>query len=78
MHLLEGIGNVFQEDQSKNDVLVFRRVHVVAELVGGEPELGLEPEVGCLTVGGVLGFGRHGVSDDPWTGKTPAFNNGQA
>ena len=29
-----------------DDVLVFRRVHVVAELIGREPELGLEAEVG--------------------------------
>jgi hypothetical protein len=33
-------------------VFVFRRVHVVAELVGGEPELGFETEMG----GGVFGF----------------------
>jgi len=25
-----------------------------------KPELGLEPEVGSLVIGGVLGFGRHG------------------
>ena len=39
---LEGVGDVLEEDQAEDDVLVFRRVHVVAELVGGEPELGLE------------------------------------
>jgi hypothetical protein len=39
---LEGVGDVFEEDEAEDDVLVFRRVHVVAELVGGEPELGLE------------------------------------
>ena len=43
---LEGVGDVFEEDEAEDDVLVFRRVHVVAELVGGEPELGLEAEVG--------------------------------
>jgi hypothetical protein len=43
---LEGIGDVFEEDEAEDDVLVFRRVHVVAELVGGEPEFGLEAEVG--------------------------------
>ncbi len=33
--------------------LRFRRVHVVAQLVGGEPELGLEAEMG-----GGVGLGR--------------------
>ena len=43
---LEGVGDVFEEDEPEDDVLVFRRVHVVAELVGGEPELGLEADGG--------------------------------
>jgi hypothetical protein len=43
---LEGIGDVFEEDEAEDDVLVLRRVHVIAELVGGEPELGLEAEIG--------------------------------
>ena len=54
---LEGVGDVFEEDQAEDDVLVFRRVHVVAELVGGEPELGLEAEVG----GGVVLRGGAGA-----------------
>jgi hypothetical protein len=45
--LVEGVGDVLEEDQAEDDVLVFCRVHVVAELVGGEPELGLEAEVGA-------------------------------
>jgi hypothetical protein len=49
--LLEGVGDVFEEDEAKDDVLVFRRVHVVPQLIGREPELGLEAEVG----GGVFG-----------------------
>ena len=36
---LEGVGDVFEEDQAEDDVLVFRRVHVVAKLVGHQPEL---------------------------------------
>ena len=43
--------DVFQEDQAQDDMLVFRRVHVVAQLVGGEPEFGFEADVG----GGILG-----------------------
>jgi hypothetical protein len=31
---LEGVEDVFEEDEAEDDVLVFRRVHIVAELVG--------------------------------------------
>ncbi len=40
MPLLESVGDVFQKDQAEHDVLVLSRIHVVAELVGGQPELG--------------------------------------
>ena len=43
---LEGVGDVFEEDEAEDHVLVFRRVHVVPQLVGGEPELGLEANGG--------------------------------
>ena len=43
--LLEGVGDVLEEDQAEDDVLVLGRVHVVAELVGGGPERGLEAEI---------------------------------
>ena len=39
---LEGVGDVLEEDQAEDDVLVLGRVHVVAQRVGGGPELGLE------------------------------------
>ena len=45
---LEGVGDVFEEDEAEDDVLVFGRVHVGAQLVGGEPELGFEAEVGGI------------------------------
>ena len=48
---LEGVGDVFEENQAEDDMLILRRVHVVAELVGSEPELGLEADGG----GGVFG-----------------------
>ena len=35
---LEGVGDVLQEDQAQHQVLVFGRVHVGAQLVGGGPE----------------------------------------
>ena len=57
---LKGVGDIFEEDQAEDDVLVFRRVHVVAELVGGEPELGLKAD-GGRGLGGSGGFGTsHG------------------
>ena len=43
--LLEGVGDVLQEDQAEDDVLVLGRVHVVAELVGGQPEFALEAQI---------------------------------
>ena len=50
VHLLERVGDVLQEDQPQDDVLILRRIHVVAELVGGEPQLGLESKVGPIAV----------------------------
>jgi hypothetical protein len=43
---LKGIGDVFEEDETGNDVLVFRSFHVVLQLVGGEPELCLKADGG--------------------------------
>ena len=43
--VLEGVGDVLQEDQSEDDVLVLGGVHVVAQGVGGFPKLLLEAEV---------------------------------
>ena len=42
--LLEGVGDVLEEDQAEDDVLVLGRVHVAAQLVGGGPELLLEAD----------------------------------
>ncbi|QLQ23545.1 MAG: hypothetical protein HZT41_00445 [Dechloromonas sp.] len=39
-----GVGNVFEEDEAEDKVLVFSHVHVVAQVVGTEPELGLEAD----------------------------------
>ena len=44
------VGDVLQEDQPQDDVLILRRIHVVAELVGGQPQLGLESKVGPIAV----------------------------
>jgi hypothetical protein len=57
----ETIGDVLEEDEAENDMLILRRIHVVAELVGGKPELGLEAEVGRRVLGGGgFAFGGHG------------------
>ncbi len=53
---LERVGDVLDEDEAEDDVLVFCRVHVVAQLVGGEPELGLKADSGGR-LGGVLALG---------------------
>lgn len=39
---LKLIGDVFKENQSKNDVLVLRRVHIAAENIRSLPNLFLE------------------------------------
>jgi hypothetical protein len=41
----EGVADVLEEDQAQDDVLVFGRVHVVAQGIGGLPELRLKAEV---------------------------------
>ena len=45
MPFLKGVGDVLEEDQSEYDVLVLGRIHVVAELVSRQPELGLKAEI---------------------------------
>jgi hypothetical protein len=50
---LKSVGNILEKNQAKNDVLVFGSVHVVAELIGGLPEFGLEPNIGP-GIGGFL------------------------
>jgi len=45
---LEGVGDVFEEDEAEADVLVFRGVHVPAHFVGGSPKLGFKVERGAV------------------------------
>jgi hypothetical protein len=40
---LEGVGDVFQEDEAEDDVLVLGSVHVVAQRVGCGPQLRFKP-----------------------------------
>ena len=48
---LEGVGDVLEEDQAERDVLVFGRLQVPAQLVGGEEQLRLEAEIAAVAVG---------------------------
>ena len=50
VQFFEGVGDIFQEDQAEDDVLVFRRIHVVAELVCGEPKFGLKADGGRVVL----------------------------
>ena len=43
--LLEGVGDVLEEDQAEDDVLVLGRVHVVAQRVGGGQSLASKPRL---------------------------------
>ena len=73
MVLLEAVGDVLQKDEAEDDVLVLGRVHVVAELIGGEPQFPLEADIG----GGVLGGGRGGFLWACHGGKRCLTDNGQ-
>ncbi len=58
----EGVGDVFEEDEAEDEVLAFRRVHVVAKLIGGEPELRLEADGGGGGLFYAVGFSAgHGA-----------------
>ena len=48
--LLEAVGDVFEEDKTKDDVLVFRCVHVAAQFFRSEPELLLKANVSGVVV----------------------------
>ena len=48
--LLEGVGDVLEEDQAEDDVLVLGGVHAAAQRVGHLPELGLVADVGGRAV----------------------------
>ncbi len=41
----------FRKIRPEDDVLVLRRIHIVAEFVGGEPQLGLKTQIGTVAVG---------------------------
>ena len=76
--LFEGVGDVLEEDQAQDDVFVLRRVHVVAELVGGQPELGFETDVGGRLGAGDGGLlAGHGRGDGGARGRGGAWELGR-
>jgi hypothetical protein len=44
----EGVRDVFEEDQTEDDMLVLRRVHVVPQRIRGGPEFLLKPKRGSI------------------------------
>src|SRR5207245_8635310 len=60
---LEGVGDVLEEDQPEDDVLVLSGVHAAAESVGHLPELGFVADGGggVGRSAGVLPGLRHGL-----------------
>jgi hypothetical protein len=60
---LEGSGDVLEEDQPQDDVLVIGGLEVLAELVGRQEQLSLEAEVGpAVSFGCLLGGFLPGTS----------------
>ena len=71
--LLEGVGNVLEEDEAEDDVLVLGGVHAAAEGVGHAPELGAVVE--GLAGGGASG--GHGVlSGSRWVSGSHGATGG--
>ena len=52
MALLEGVGDVLEEDQPEDDMLVFRGVHRAAQRIGHRPQFGLVAGRGAMDSGG--------------------------
>ena len=59
--LLESVRDVLQEDEAQHDVLVFRRVHVAAQRIGGGPKFGLVAGGDAVAGGGGLGLTLSGL-----------------
>jgi CheY-like chemotaxis protein len=53
--LFKGVGDVLQEDEAEDNVLVLCSIHVAAEFVGSEPEFGFEADIGGIVCGFVRG-----------------------
>jgi hypothetical protein len=67
---LERVGDVLEEDQAEDDVLVLRRVHVRTQGVGGSPKLGREIARTSCRVLCSLGHGTENSEPPPPNGST--------
>src|ERR1700732_5133475 len=47
---LEGIGNIFQEDEAQRDMLVFRWLQIATQLIGGLKQVRFEADISSLAV----------------------------
>lgn len=67
----KGVGDVFQENQTQNQMLVFRCIHLGTKFVGTRPEHGLEILGGCFLLRSVAIGGAGGRCSGQSNG-TPA------
>ena len=47
VQVVEGVGDVFEKDQPQNDMLILRRIHIVAQLIRRRPERSFQFVVIC-------------------------------
>jgi hypothetical protein len=74
-----------QENQSQHDMFVIRRLQILAQLVGGQKQIGLEAAIGAVSVLSLatlmapVNFGKRGeLNFDLTPGRTAtAFDDGQ-
>jgi hypothetical protein len=57
--LLEGVGDIFEEDQAEYNVFILGGVHVGAERVGGLPQFPFETKVSSVVVPGHIQLSSH-------------------
>ena len=61
LDVAEGVGDVFEEDEAEDNVLIFRRVHVVAELSAASQRLASKPRW-AVESAGLVALGARGMS----------------
>ena len=50
MLLLESVGDIFEKDQAKHDMLVLSRIHAPTQGVGHLPQLGFITDIGAVRI----------------------------
>ena len=60
----KAVGDVLEEDKAEDDVLIFRCIHIAAQLVRGKPELRFKANVGGVAIlCGGLGTGHESAEN---------------